>query len=69
MRLLDGKTGDVIDNLTLPQSKKPQDVTYGKTGFSFSFQGSYSYGDGIANVGTYVQETKTTSQTIQQTTL
>lgn len=57
VRLLDGKTGEALDNLTLPQSMKPQDVTYGKTGFSFSFQGSYSYGDGIANVGTYVQET------------
>ena len=55
VRLLNGKTGEVLDNLTLPQSMKPQDVTYGKTGFSFSFQGSYSYGDGIANVGTYVQ--------------
>lgn len=40
VRLLNGKTGEVLDNLTLPQSMKPQDVTYGKTGFSFSFQGS-----------------------------
>ena len=33
----------------------PQDVAYGKTGFSFSFQGSYDYGDGISGVGTYAQ--------------
>ena len=53
--LLDGSTGELLDNLTLPQSMVPQDVTYGKSGFSFTFQGSYDYGDGIANVGTYVQ--------------
>lgn len=53
--LLDGDTGDLLDNLTLPQSMTPQDVTYGKSGFSFTFQGSYDYGAGLANVGTYVQ--------------
>lgn len=58
VRLLDSKTGDILDNLTLPQSMLPQDVTYGKTGFSFTFQGSYSYGNGISNIGTYVQSAK-----------
>ena len=53
--LFDPDTGEIADNLTLPQSMTPQDVTYGKTGFSFTFQGSYTYGDGIANIGTYVQ--------------
>lgn len=60
VRLINGKTGETLDNLTLPQSMLPQDVTYGSTGFSFSFQGSYTYGDGIANVGTYVQGSKGT---------
>ena len=55
IRLLDGQTGTLKDILTLPQSMTPQDVAYGKTGFSFSFQGSYDYGDGISGVGTYAQ--------------
>lgn len=53
--LLDGQNAQLLDVCTLPQSMTPQDATYGKTGFSFSFQGSYDYGDGISNVGTYAQ--------------
>ena len=27
---------------------------WGKTGFSFAFDGIYNYGEGIANLGTYL---------------
>ncbi len=50
---VDAATGEVTDALTLPASMKPIYVAYGPTGFSFSFDGIYSYGDGIANLGTY----------------
>lgn len=50
---IDGQTAHVLDQLTLPASMKPVEVSYGKTGFAFAFDGIYSYGGGIANLGTY----------------
>lgn len=50
---IDAATGDVTDALVLPASMKPVYVAYGESGFSFSFDGIYNYGDGIANLGTY----------------
>lgn len=50
---IDGQTAKVLDRLTLPASMKPTEVGYGRTGFSFAFDGIYSYGGGIANLGTY----------------
>lgn len=50
---VDAATGEVTDALVLPASMKPIYVAYGPTGFSFSFDGIYDYGDGIANLGTY----------------
>ncbi len=47
------ENGDVTDTLTLPASMKPLEAGYGKTGFTFAFDATYSYGDGIANLGTY----------------
>lgn len=41
------------DSLILPTSMKPYEAAWGTTGFSFSFESIYSYGDGIANLGTY----------------
>ncbi len=41
------------DSLVLPTSMKPYEASWGKTGFSFSFESIYSYGGGIANLGTY----------------
>ena len=51
---LDARTNDVLDTLILPQSMKPLEASYGRTGFMFCFEGIYDYGDGIANLGTYV---------------
>lgn len=51
---LDAATGDVVDALVMPQSMKPLETGYGKTGFMFSFDGIYNYGDGISQLGTYV---------------
>lgn len=50
---IDAETGEVTDRLTLPSSMKPTEISYGNTGFSFSFDGIYQVGDGIANLGTY----------------
>lgn len=50
---LDAASGAVVDTLTLPAAMTPLEVGYGPAGFAFSFESSYSYGDGIANMGTY----------------
>lgn len=50
---LEAASGTVTDTLVLPQSMKPLDVSYGTTGFAFTFDAIYSYGEGIANLGTY----------------
>lgn len=51
---IDARTGSVLDTMVLPSNMKPYEAGYGKTGFMFSFDAIYSYGDGIANLGTYV---------------
>lgn len=50
---LDAASGEVTDALVLPASMRPLDAGYGKTGFSFAFDGIYNYGGGIANLGSY----------------
>lgn len=50
---IDAATGQVTDALVLPAGMKPIYVAYGASGFAFSFDGIYNYGDGIANLGTY----------------
>lgn len=56
LTLIDGASGDTRDSLILPQAMKPLEAGYGKTGFHFSFDGIYSYGEGIANLGTYTPQ-------------
>ncbi len=51
---LDAESGEVRDSLVLPLNMKPLEAAYGPTGFSFSFDAWYSYGDGISGIGTYV---------------
>lgn len=51
---LDAADAAVLDTLILPSSMRPMEATYGRTGFSFCFDGIYDYGGGIANLGTYV---------------
>lgn len=58
LTLLDGESAEVKDTLVLPQSMKPLEAGYGKTGFNFAFDGIYNYGDGIANLGTYTPASK-----------
>lgn len=54
LTVINASTKEIIETLTLPQSMKPLEAGYGETGFMFSFEGIYSYGDGISNLGTYV---------------
>ena len=51
---LDAATGEVTDACVLPSSMRPMECSWGKTGFSFAFDGIYNYGEGIANLGTYL---------------
>ncbi len=50
---VDADSGEVVDELVLPASMRPTDVSYGNTGFTFAFESIYSFGDGISNLGTY----------------
>ena len=54
MTIIDAETAEVQDTLTLPGSMKPLEAGYLKGRFTFSFDAIYSYGDGIANLGTYI---------------
>ena len=51
---LDAASESVLDTLVLPSSMRPLEVGYGETGFMFSFDAIYNYGDGISQLGTYV---------------
>ncbi len=57
LTLLDAQSKQVIDSMVLPSSMKPLEAGYGNNGFTFSFDGIYSYGDGISNLGTYTPAT------------
>lgn len=51
---IDAADASVLDALILPASMRPMEATYGRTGFTFAFDGIYDYGGGIADLGTYV---------------
>ena len=54
LTMIDAQSGQVLDSLTLPASMKPLEAGYVDGRFTFSFDGWYSYGDGISQIGTYV---------------
>lgn len=54
MTRIDGTSGAVTDACVLPSSMKPMECSWAPNGFTFVFDGIYSYGDGIANLGTYL---------------
>lgn len=51
---LDATSGNPTEVCVLPSSMRPAECSWGATGFSFVFDGIYNYGDGIANMGTYL---------------
>lgn len=55
--VLDGQ-GEIVDMLTLPRRMTPMEACYGSSGFAFSFEHIYNYGEGIANLGTYTPQEK-----------
>ena len=57
LTLLDAESGQQLDSLTLPASMKPLEAGYVNGRFTFSFDSIYSYGGGIANLGTYAPAT------------
>lgn len=54
LTLIEEGTDAVLDTMVLPQSMRPLEAGYGETGFMFSFDAIYNYGDGISQLGTYV---------------
>lgn len=56
--LVVGADGTVIDSLTFPSRMVPMESCYGSSGFAFSFESIYNYGDGISNLGTYTPQSK-----------
>ena len=48
--------GQTLDTMILPASMKPLEAGYGPTGFTFSFDSIYNYGEGISNLGTYTPQ-------------
>ncbi len=57
LTVINANTHEIKETMVLPQSMKPLEAGYGETGFMFSFEGIYSYGEGIANLGTYAPKT------------
>lgn len=49
------------DTMTLPSSMTPNFASWGKSGFNFGFSSIYSYGGGIANLGTYTPRSTATA--------
>lgn len=60
---INASTGQNTDATVLPSGMKPSTVGYGPNGFAFCFDSIYSYGDGIANLGTYTPATAHSSNT------
>ena len=56
--LLVGPDGSELDEITFPSRMVPMEACYGASGFAFSFESIYNYGDGIANLGTYTPQAK-----------
>ena len=54
LTLLNAEDGQMLDSLILPASMAPTEAGYVDGRFTFCFEYIYSYGDGIANLGTYV---------------
>lgn len=54
LSLLSAKDGSLVAQLPLPTGMKPHDAGWGLTGFFFSFNTIYNFGEGISNLGTYV---------------
>lgn len=57
---LDAASGNVLDTMVLPRAMRPLEAGYGDTGFTFSFEAIYNYGDGISGLGTYTPTTNVT---------
>lgn len=55
---IDANSGETRDTMVLPAAMRPLEAGYGSTGFTFSFDAGYQYGDGIASLGTYVPASK-----------
>lgn len=54
---MNAESGEVEDTLVLPRGMAPLHAAYGKSGFMFSFESIYNYGEGISNLGTYAPRT------------
>lgn len=57
LTLIDAETGALKDSLTLPASMRPLEAAYVNGRFSFTFDSIYTYGEGLASLGTYAPVT------------
>ena len=53
LTLIDADTGAMRESLTLPASMRPLEAAYVNGRFSFTFDSIYTYGEGLASLGTY----------------
>lgn len=53
LTLIDAETGAMKESLTLPASMRPLEAAYVNGRFSFTFDSIYTYGEGLASLGTY----------------
>lgn len=56
LALVDAASGQTQNSLTLPASMKPLEAGYVNGRFTFAFDSIYSYGEGLASLGTYTTE-------------
>ncbi len=54
LSFIDDATLSITDSVIMPGGMKPLEAGYGNSRFSFAFDTIYNYGNGIANLGTYV---------------
>ena len=69
MTAMDASSLEILSAQVLPSSMKPYDVIYIDGSFVFSIEQSYSYGDGIANFGTYAKMDSTNYMRFNRTPL
>lgn len=53
LTLIDAESGAMRESLTLPASMRPLEAAYVNGRFSFTFDSIYTYGEGLASLGTY----------------
>ena len=62
LTLIDAESGAMRESLTLPASMRPLEAAYVNGRFSFTFDSIYTYGEGLASLGTYAPVSNDTGE-------